>query len=161
MNIYFKITDDLLNEIKRDLARPHDFAYERVGFISCRVGKVNSSDWIILASTYIPVEDGHYIEGHSAGATIGSDAIRKMLQTAYDNPVSIVHIHEHPHYGKPCLSGIDQREMNKLIPNFWHVRPDLPHAAIVISKDSICGFAWEPTTKKELRLKILQLSVRQ
>lgn len=152
MKIYFKITDVLLNEIRRDLARSHKFAYERVGFISCRVGKVNPDGWVMLASKYHPVEDDHYIEDHTAGATIGSDAIRKMMQLAYDEPVSIMHVHEHAHYGLPGLSYIDKREMSQLIPNFWHVRPNLPHAAVVLSNDSICGFAWEPTSKDRIQI---------
>lgn len=149
MNTYFKVTETLLAEIKHDLNRPHDFAVERVGFISCRVGRVESQDWIMLASKYHPVEEHHYIEGHDAGATIGSDAIRKMIQLAYDETVSIVHVHEHPHYGVPKFSKhVDEPEMNRLIPDFWHVRPNFPHGAIVLSVDSMCGFAWDPISKQ-------------
>lgn len=150
MNIYFKITDALLSEIRQDLARPHKFAYERVGFISCRTGKTESDDWVMLGSKYYPVEDDYYIEDHTVGAKIGSAAIRKMIQLAYDEPVGIVHIHEHSHYGVPKLGYTDKREMAQLIPNFWHVRPNLPHAAIVLSKDSICGFAWEPISNQRV-----------
>lgn len=157
MKINFKITDNLLNAIREDLARPHKFAFERVGFVSCRLGKTGTDGWIMLGSKYYPVEDNHYIEDYSAGATIGSDAIRKMMQLAYDEPVSIVHIHEHSHYGTPRLSRIDERAMNQLIPNFWHVRPNLPHAAIVISQDSMCGYVWEPVTK--LRFPIADFTV--
>src|SRR4051794_7201842 len=105
MNINFKITDALLGEVKQDLNRPHEFAYERVGFLACRVGRITPGGWIMIASKYYLVEDKDYIEDYSAGATIGSDAIRKMMQIAYDEPVSIVHVHEHSHYGRPMLSG--------------------------------------------------------
>lgn len=150
MSIYFKITNTLLSEIRKDLVRPHAFAFERVGFIACRVGKIGSDSWVMLGSKYYLVEDDHYIEDYTVGAKIGSNAIRKMIQLAYDEPVSIIHIHEHPHYGVPELGSTDKREMAKLIPNFWHVRPNLPHAAIVLSKDSICGFAWEPVSKQRV-----------
>jgi len=154
MSIYFKITDTLLDEIQQDLSRRHPFAFERVGFIACRVGKVESDgSWVMLASKYHPVEDDHYVEDYTAGATIGSGAIRKMMQLAYDEPVSIVHVHEHPHRGVPGLSYTDDREMNQLIPNFWHVRPNLPHATVVLSKDSMCGFAWEPSSKQRLPIE--------
>jgi len=152
MNINFKITDSLLEEIVQDLARPHPFAFERVGFVACRVGNIDSEGWVILGSEYYPVEDNHYIKDKAVGAKIGSDAIRKMMELAYNEPVSIVHIHAHDHYGVPELGRTDKREMALLIPNFWHVRPNLPHAAIVLSKDSMCGFAWEPVSKQRLAM---------
>lgn len=153
MNISFKITKSLLDVIKQDLARSHDFAFERVGFIACRVGKTAQDEWILLGSQYYPVDDEHYVQDDSVGAQIGSDAIRKVLEIAYGEAVSIVHVHEHPHRGVPRLSRVDDREMAKLIPNFWHVRPNLPHAAIVLSHDSICGFAWEPSIKQRLLIQ--------
>ncbi len=142
---------------RRDLARPHTFAYERVGFIACRVGKTEVDRWVMLASNYYPVEDEHYVRDETVGALINSEAIRKMLQIGYNESVSIVHVHEHSHYGKPRLSHIDEREMNRLIPNFWHVRPNLPHAAVVLSKDSMCGFAWEPRLRQILPINDLLL----
>lgn len=150
MSISLKITNSLLNTIKQDLSRPHDFAYERVGFIACRVGKTVDDGWILLGSQYYPVNDDHYIQDDSVGAQIGTDAIRKMLEVAYNEPVSIIHVHEHPHRGTPRLSRVDDREMAKLIPNFWHVRPNFPHAALVLSQDSMCGFAWEPSLKERV-----------
>jgi hypothetical protein len=102
----------------------------------------------MFAAEYHPVADGDYIENETVGAQIGTDAIRKMMQKAYDEPLSVVHVHQHEHRGVPGLSGIDRREMSKLIPNFWNVRPNLPHAAIVLSLDSMCGVIWNPVTGK-------------
>lgn len=153
MKILFKITKPLLEMIRSDLVRSHNFAYERVGFLSCRVGKNGMGDWVLLAAEYHQVDDQDYLKDETVGATIGPDAIRKMMQKAYDDPVSIVHLHEHCHLGTPRLSSVDYTEMAKLIPNFWNVRPQLPHAALVLSYDSICGFAWEPASGKRIPIE--------
>jgi proteasome lid subunit RPN8/RPN11 len=152
MKFYFKITSSLLQAIQSDLSRRHNFAFERVGFIACKVGRVGDKGLVLLAYDYFPVHNEHYLKDFSVGATIGPDAIRRMMQLAYDQPISVVHVHEHVHNGKPSFSGIDRREMARLIPDFWHVRPNLPHAAIVMSKDSICGYVWDSHSKNSVEI---------
>jgi hypothetical protein len=147
MRTHFKISRNLLDEIREDLARPHAFAYERVGFITCKAGKLKDDGWVLLAGNYHPVEDEDYIEDDTVGALIGSAAIRKMMQRAYDDPYGIVHVHMHDHFGLPEPSSIDSRETSKLIPNFWNVRRHFPHAAVVLSRDSMSGTVWDPSSK--------------
>ena len=150
MNVLFKISEALLNEVRHDLARRHEFAYERVGFLACRAAILEPEGWVLLGAKYYPIADEDYLPDNSVGAMIGSDAIRKALQIAYNEPLSMVHVHLHPHRGQTEFSSIDERETAKMIPNFWHVRPNLPHAAIVLSLDSLCGFVWEPASKQRL-----------
>lgn len=150
MNVVFKIADALLYEIRCDLGRRHAFAYERVGFLACRVATLDPEGWVLLGAKYYPVADGDYLRDDSVGAMIGADAIRKALQIAYNEPFGMAHVHLHPHHGPTGFSAIDERETAKMIPDFWHVRPNLPHAAIVLSFDSLCGFAWEPNTKQRV-----------
>ena len=145
MNIHFKIQREFIDSIRRDLSRPHEFAYERVGFIGCKAGRLGNGAWIILAALYYSVADEDYVEDDSVGALIGSAAIRKMMQVAYDEPLSIFHVHMHEHRGIPRPSPVDIREMGELIPNFWHVRENLPHGAIVLSRDSLSGTIWDPS----------------
>ena len=78
MRIRFKITQALLGAAKHDLLRPHPFAAERVGFLSCRVGATDSDGLIVLAHAYHAVEDADYVDDPTAGATMGPDAIRKV-----------------------------------------------------------------------------------
>lgn len=157
MRSHVKIPRILLDEIQEDLARPHAFAYERVGFITCKAGKLKDNGWVLLASNYYPVEDEDYVEDDSVGALIGSAAIRKMMQRAYDDPYCIVHVHMHDHPGRPRPSPTDSREMSKLIPNFWNVRRNFPHAGIILSRDSMSGTIWDPLSKT--RFQIEDLSV--
>ena len=144
MRIRFKITQTLLAFIKEDLATPHQFAAERVGFLSCRVGAAERNGLIILADSYHPVADTDYVDNPEAGATMGPDAIRKALQLAWHNHGSFFHVHIHEHNGTPGFSRIDSVESARFVPNFWHVRPEMPHGALVFSTDSAYGRCWHP-----------------
>ena len=48
MNVIFKATQALVSEIRSDLRRAHPYAAERVGFISCRAGRLTDG-LVILA----------------------------------------------------------------------------------------------------------------
>ena len=142
----------MLDRIREDLIRPHAFAYERVGFIVCKVGRLVDDGWVLLAAEYLSVDDDDYVDDDSVGAMIGSAAIRKMMQIAYDEPYAVVHVHMHEHYGRPAPSRTDVREMAELIPNFWHVRPNFPHVALILSLDSMAGTVWDPKTQKNTQI---------
>src|SRR5881396_2701883 len=115
MRVFFKITDILFRDICSDLRRPHPVAGERVGFILCR-SATRPGLLLVLAASYLAVDDADYVDLPPAVATIGSSAIRKALQAAYTDGWSIFHVHVHEHRGIPGFSGIDRREMARLIP---------------------------------------------
>lgn len=144
MIVAFKISGGLLRRVCEDLNRPHPFAAERVGFLSCRVGALKPSGWVVLAHDFHPVADSDYLRDRSVGAMMGPAAIRKALQVALSNEVGMFHVHIHGHRGKPWFSGVDLRETAKFVPDFWHVRPHLVHGAIVLSLDSAAGLCWHP-----------------
>jgi hypothetical protein len=151
MRIKFKILTALAAAIRADLLRPHFFAAERVGFISCRAGRTPDGI-VILASEYHPLEDADYIDDRSVGAMMGSDAIRKALQRAYAGGVSMFHVHLHDHPGRPGFSGVDSRESAKFVPDFFNVRPDLPHGAFVLSRDCAYGMCWCARTSRPIAI---------
>jgi hypothetical protein len=88
---------------------------------------------------------------------MGPHAIRKALQTAYNQQASMFHVHLHAHSGRPCLSRVDSAETAKFVPDFWNVQPYLPHGAIVFSKDSACGKCWFPN--RQISVDISQFTV--
>lgn len=147
MKILFRITRELLTEIHENLTRPHAFAAERVGFISCGVGKLADGGLILLAQKFHPVVDTDYINDPRVGAMMGPGAIRAALQFAYQQPVSMFHVHRHEHHGHPRFSRVDLSESARFVPDFWKVRPDFPHGVIVLSHDSMAGLCWHPGTK--------------
>lgn len=99
---------------------------------------------VILAHDYRPVEDADYIDDPTVGAMMGPAAIRKGLEFALNNQVGIFHVHMHEHTGRPGFSRTDARESAKFVPDFWNVRPEMPHGALVVSKDSLYGKCWYP-----------------
>jgi proteasome lid subunit RPN8/RPN11 len=147
----FKITRTLLVKVLDDLRRPHPFAAERVGFLSCRVGGLKPSGWAVLAHDFHSVADDDYLNDRGVGAMMGPAAIRKAMQVGLSNEVCMFHVHIHGHRGRPWFSGIDLRETAKFVPDFWHVRPHMVHGAIVLSLNSMSGLCWHPHASAPLR----------
>lgn len=141
MNIRFKITRDLLTTIRADLARPHPFAHERVGFIAAGLAAAHD-DLLILARAYRPLADDDYLRDASVGAMMGPHAIRRARQWAMDERVAMFHVHTHGGYGIPRFSGVDTRENAKFIPNFISIAPQCVHGAIVLSHTAAYGQVW-------------------
>lgn len=156
MNYIVKITDQLLREIHADLDRPHPVAAERVGFLACKTAQVDDGT-LLLASTYQPVADQDYIHSLDAGAVINGDAFRKALQHAMSHKATMLHVHRHEHRGAPRFSRLDLRESAKFIPDFWKVRPGVPHGALVLSHDSGFALIWDPVTLRPM--PALEISV--
>ena len=141
MTVQFKITRQLLQDIRRDLARPHHFAHERVGFISAGLSSADDDLWV-LARAYRPVVDEEYLRDPSVGAMMGPEAIRKAIQWALSDGVAIFHVHTHGGRGRPGFSGIDLREQAKFVPSFFQVTRKCPHGALVLSDNSAFGNIW-------------------
>lgn len=144
MKIIFRVPTALFTEVKADLMRPHRFAAERVGFLTCTVAALKDAGLLLLAQSFHPVDDDDYIDDPSVGAMMGAAAIRKALQIAYQAPLAMFHVHIHDHSGRPWFSRTDLRETANFVPDFWHVRPQFPHGAIVLSCDAMAGLCWIP-----------------
>jgi hypothetical protein len=157
MRTVFRIEYTLFKSIHADLSRPHTFAFERIGFISCRTGTLRDGV-VLLAHMYHPVADDDYEDGHGVGAMIGSRAIRKSLQLAYNNLGTIMlHVHRHEHHGIPRFSSVDMTESAKLIPDFWKVRPNVPHGILILSHDAMFGMCWNPITRQPEPIRELSI----
>jgi hypothetical protein len=141
MKVRFKITTSLLSAMRADLCRPHEFAYERVGFILGGAARCASGS-VVLAREYRPVADDDYLPDESVGAMMGPGAIRKAMEWALMNHVSIFHVHSHGGRGVPRFSAVDARESAKFVPDFLKVAPELIHGAIVLSDDAAVGRCW-------------------
>jgi hypothetical protein len=140
MKVRLKIPNQMLAEIRADLRRPHAFAYEGVGFMTA--GAVQAGDRIILlARQYQPVADEDYVASRR-GVVIGSAAMRKGVQLAYQPRSALIHIHEHGHRGQPEFSGIDLASGREFVPGFFHTVPTMPHGMVVLSEDSATGMVW-------------------
>lgn len=152
MRVQFKITCTQLKAMRADLERPHEFAYERVGFLFCRFGSLVRGGVVVLALDYVPVSDDDYIPGSGLAAMIGPGAFRKALQRVLTDTVGAFHVHMHPHDGIPWPSGIDRSETAKFVPDFFNVRENVPHGAIILSNDRLSGRIWPGVDRKPISI---------
>jgi hypothetical protein len=139
--ITLRIPDTLFHEMLCDLRRPHEYAYERVGFMCCRQSALRSGN-LLLAYKYKPIRDDQYLEDRTVGARFDGSSIREAMQTALTEGSSVFHVHLHEHRGQPRLSGTDIREMQQIMPCFVNLRPDRLHGALVLSVDSAFARVW-------------------
>ena len=139
MNIHFKLTTRMEARLRNDLERSHPHASERVGFVSARFGWADHG-LLIVANDYYSVADSDYEIDGAVGARINGTAFRGALQMALSANVGMFHVHLHEHNGLPRPSAVDWTEWERFVPNFWHVRPDLPHGALILSADRIAGW---------------------
>jgi hypothetical protein len=151
MQIIFRASSTFMGNVRSDLARRHPFAAERVGYIGCRLGTLEAGV-VLLALDYLSLDDDDYEDDPSAGATVGSNAIRKAITKSYRDRLAMFHVHEHPHSGLPWFSRTDIRENQKMVPDFFKVQPHLPHGAIVLSASSASAMCWLPQTRKPERV---------
>lgn len=143
MKTHLKIPGSLLHEIHEDLSRPHKFAAERAGFLTCGISGDGGGGHVLLANRWHSVADEDYVDNPRVGAAIGGGAFRKILQYAYSNPVSILHIHRHDHRGAPRFSPTDLRSASEYVPSFFNVQRAMPHGIVVLSLDHAAGQVWE------------------
>lgn len=141
MTLVFRMNWSLRRAALEDLARPHSFASERVGFIHCRAAEIGLGI-MILAEGYMPVSDDHYVDDATVGARIDGRAIRRALQMSLSKNAGIFHVHTHDHRGMPRPSLTDISESKKLVPDFFNVAPLMPHGALILSEDSAFGLCW-------------------
>lgn len=141
MKTVFKMTGRFLRDVRHDLARPHAFASERIGFISIRAAGT-ANNLILLAEGYHPVDDDDYINDPTVGAMMSQEAIRKALNIALLQSVGMFHVHMHDHLGRPSFSHIDLREQRKFVPDFFKICHEMPHGATVLSYDNATGRLW-------------------
>jgi hypothetical protein len=141
MKVILKATGSFLDDVRKDLSRPHRFAAERVGFISIRAASAKNS-MVLIAQGYHPLADEDYVNDMSVGAMMGQEAIRKALNVALLGFSGMFHIHMHEHRGRPSFSRTDLREQLKFVPDFFKVRPQMPHGAVVLSHNLAAGRVW-------------------
>lgn len=152
MSIEFRITRKLLNSIHADLSRRHEYAFERVSFVSCRLAATEKGGTVLLATNAWPIADSNYERDQSVGAMLGAGAFRTALQLAYQQEISVLHVHRHEHSGNPWFSDVDLREARRYVPDFWKVRPGYPHGILVLSHNSAAGLIWPPETRTPVQL---------
>lgn len=141
MTVHLKIDGRLLDDVRKDLRRPHPFAHERVGFFTA--GAAALGDRLLLTiRCYTPVAEEDYEIDHKVGAKIGSAAMRKAVQSAYRPAAALLHVHTHGGRGMPSFSRVDLNSADDFVPGFFETSPRMPHGLLVLSNDAAHGLLW-------------------
>lgn len=150
MNLIWRSTDRFVADVRKDLSRRHAFAHERVGFVGVRAASAHDDGIVLIADQYFPVADKDYVQDKRVGARISQEAIRTALEVALLNKVGVFHVHMHLFPTKRLwFSDVDLKDHDNLIPDFFKVRPEMPHGALVLSPTSLAGRAWTDASNSQ------------
>lgn len=144
MKVQIRLPAQLLAEIRRDLARPHGSAFERIGFIFAKTSQLDGDSLLVLMSRYFQIRDNEYVADDEVGAKIGSAAIRRVLQESIDSGEGAFHVHLHDFSARPEFSGIDRESAALLMPSFQVVTPGAIHGAFLIGSRECIADVWVP-----------------
>jgi len=140
MNIIIRITRSLDREIRNDIIRPHQFAAERIGFISGVHSRIGKDEYLIILKKYYPVDDADYIEDDSVGARINGNAIRKAMQHIITTHEGMFHIHMHPFNYPPSMSRTDRLEIPPVVNSLCNVDKSVLNGCIIMSNTLCCAY---------------------
>jgi hypothetical protein len=127
-----------------DLARPHPFAFERVGFLYGRYATAADLH-LVLATHYVAVPDDQYVRDFSVGARISGDAIFDACDRTKRTGMCCFHAHAHgiaP--GVTWFSGTDLNTLRELGPTLRRMAPLAAHGGVVLTGDTASVLAWAP-----------------
>jgi hypothetical protein len=145
--LIIRLAGSLYEHVKADLARPHPFAAERVGFLFTRVGTGPQGTTLLFPVDYMSLQDDQYIDENDPriGAAINGDAIRSAMQHVLNTEMGALHIHIHTHHrGRPYFSSIDWRALPGIVQSLQNANPQLIHGALLFSQDTVIGALWPP-----------------
>jgi hypothetical protein len=148
MKVQIRLTRKLLEEMKQDLLRPHEFAAERVGFVFGKLGNRLAGEPVVLLSEYCPVSDENYIYDPNVGARINSAAIRGAMQHVLDSGNGAFHVHLHEQSGKPRFGLTDAREIPNVVAGLRVADSRQAHGMLLLSFDSCFANVWMPGNPK-------------
>ena len=157
--IIIKIPSVLLNRIKKDLKRPHEFALERIGFILSDFKTFEFGKTIILLNDYQVINDQFYIDDPEVGARIDSNAIRMGMQSILDNQAGCFHVHYHEFsLDMPELSDTDFIDNPEIVNSFSNTKKDQTHGMIVLGQKGANAFVKMPGADKVVKVdKIIEV----
>ncbi|MEW5743173.1 MAG: hypothetical protein AB1938_29935 [Myxococcota bacterium] len=133
---HLRIAAGMLADVRKELHRPHAFAYERVGFILCR-----GDTQLLVAYDYVPLHDDEYELAPGVGAQYSTAAITRMLRLAREQQACVFNVHKHWGVGLPSFSDVDLQSLTGVMPAFFGVARG-PHGAVVLNEECAAGLIW-------------------
>lgn len=138
MNPRIKISAELLHRMLLDLERPHPFAWERVGFLSC-CQVLDSIAPLLICYDYHSVPDDGYLNDKKCGARIDEGAIQSAMQRVLDKGHAQLWVHTHGRKFRTTPSQIDRDEAPKVVKSIANVDSSLCNGWAVMSEREATG----------------------
>jgi hypothetical protein len=135
-NITLRMPERLHQQMIEDLQRPHEYAFERVGFLYTKSKWLDNKTLLIIATSYEAVAEEDYLEDDSVGAKIGANAIQKAQQTLFDQKGGCFHVHLHDHPGKPLPSGTDCDSLPGVVQSLTNISKGQATGYLILSENS-------------------------
>jgi hypothetical protein len=144
MTVCVRILRGIYARMRNDLARRHEYAYERVGFLSGRLGNRSNDRPLVLITDYYPIPDDQYIDDPYSGARIDVNAIRTAMQLVLDTGTGLFHVHWHSHKGRPGFSSMDLDETPRIVSSLKVANPSQAHGMLLLSNNHCIAHVWLP-----------------
>ncbi|MDA3925251.1 MAG: ThiF family adenylyltransferase [Kiritimatiellae bacterium] len=146
METQLKITRPLFERVHEDLSCPHQFAWERVGYLLCNSRDAKQTK--LIAFDYVPVPDEFYVEDDTCGARFTSDAVRLGMSLALEHKCSVLHVHVHALGAYP--SKTDKEELPGVAQSIVNASSSNTHGWLILSKTTAYGELTLPCGTKSI-----------
>lgn len=159
MGTAIKLTSVLYTAMLADLARPHPFALERVGFVRARQ-TVGEDQLLILLTRYHSIPDDEYLEDPTVGARIGTNSLTWAMQACHagrSTHEGLFHVHVHAHDGETDMSGTDATELPRVVSGLRAVNTATAHGIIIFSLNHGTAWVWHPGPGRPVRVDTISV----
>lgn len=153
MRAAVRLRRDLFDQMRADFARPHRFAFERVGFLFGKLAHAGDLA-IVLPYDYAPVADEHYLRDRRVGALIGPDAIFDAHQRARATGLCCLHVHSHGGRGRTWFSDVDLETLNEIGPSLLRMAKQSAHGGLVLTDTAAEALIWLPGQPESIRAAV-------
>ena len=143
MNPIIRLRRDLFDLMLKDFERPHNFAYERVGFLYGRLVLAGSL-LVVLPTEYRPVPDEQYRKDDSVGAMIDEDALFEAHNRTSLTGLCCLHVHSHGGRGRTWFSRTDLKTLRAIGPSLQRLARQSAHGGLVLTNTSGASLLWLP-----------------
>jgi hypothetical protein len=154
MKTCVRLPHGLFTQMTEDFARPHPFAYERVGFLYARHAS-GTNVHLVLATEYVALPNDQYVCDSSVGARISSDAIFEACNRTKRTGMCCLHAHAHGTApGTTWFSRIDLNTLGRLGPTLRRMSPLASHGGIVLTGTTASALIWTPGDEGGRRARV-------
>jgi hypothetical protein len=134
----------------KDLKRPHEFAFERVGYF---LGESNLEKNEIAIVDWLSFGDEMY-QRSNVGAEIGREGMKYLMRNAFQTNMTYLHFHLHLFQKKPTFSFTDIQSIKEIVPALFSFSSASAHGAIILGSQYVTYEIWLRNQKESMKKSI-------